>query len=378
MSKEVYVIRELEKEEITLEFLKNFNRSQKVTHCWRKEYGEWVIKEIAFTEQWSQGELSYAAECLRGTVEQGGVVLAALCDDRLLAFASVEAKKFGPWEDYVELSSIHVTADERGHGLGRSMFEECVKAAKQLGAKKLYISSHSSVESQAFYMKMGCQETSWYHPVLWEKEPCDCQLEYIIEKQEPIQDVYVECPDVEGPTMILSRTKMEDAQELLPCYCDEKAVPFFNSDNCGGDDFHYTTLQRMEEAIEFWEKCYREWHAFVRYTIRQKETGEVIGTIEMLHRISEDIYNHYGVLRIDVASQYEKKDIIEELLYLVNATFYDVFQVDKIITKAIPEDVERIKALKACGFQEAKYKLLDKYGDYYCRERKIDKEEKSR
>ena len=36
-------------------------------------------------------------------------------------------------------------------------------------------------------------------------------------------------------------TNKEDKADLLKVYSDEKSVPFFNSDNCGGDDFYYTT-----------------------------------------------------------------------------------------------------------------------------------------
>ena len=46
------------------------------------------------------------------------------------------------------------------------------------GRKPLYISAHSSVESQAFYKApMGCVEAREYQAFHVEKEPCDCQLE---------------------------------------------------------------------------------------------------------------------------------------------------------------------------------------------------------
>ncbi len=50
--------------------------------------------------------------------------------------------------------------------------------AKAMGAEKLYISAHSSKESQAFYKAVGCVEAEEYNPASVEKEPCDCQLEY--------------------------------------------------------------------------------------------------------------------------------------------------------------------------------------------------------
>lgn len=52
-----------------------------------------------------------------------------------------------------------------------------------------------------------------------------------------MKDVYVECPVLGNEAFLLQRTVMADAQELLEVYSDEKAVPFFNSDNCNGDNF---------------------------------------------------------------------------------------------------------------------------------------------
>lgn len=49
--------------------------------------------------------------------------------------------------------------------------------AKQKGAKKLYISAHSAVESQAFYKSMVCVEAEVYNQKHVEDEPYDCQLE---------------------------------------------------------------------------------------------------------------------------------------------------------------------------------------------------------
>lgn len=45
------------------------------------------------------------------------------------------------------------------------------------GEEIIYISAHSSVESQAFYKAMGCVEAEEYSIKHVEKEPCDCQLE---------------------------------------------------------------------------------------------------------------------------------------------------------------------------------------------------------
>ena len=45
-------------------------------------------------------------------------------------------------------------------------------------------------------------------------------------------DVYQNCPSYENEYYMLRMIKKEDKTDLLKVYSDEKALPFFNSDNC--------------------------------------------------------------------------------------------------------------------------------------------------
>ena len=82
-------------------------------------------------------------------------------------------------------------------------------------------------------------------------------------------DVYENCPVFENDSYILRMTSQEDKSDLLKVYSDKAAVSFFNSDNCGGDDFYYTTESRMEQAIAYWLFEYNR-AGFVRWTIVSK------------------------------------------------------------------------------------------------------------
>lgn len=175
--------RELKKSEIDIRLFANFNRYQDVKKCWRKEKGEWILKDIAFTEQWGSDEYKYLVNCLQNTIKTGGVVFGAFNNTVLVGFASVESQFFGLQKEYLQLSSIHTSYENRGTGIGKKLFSLVCKKAKEMGAQKLYISSHSSQESQAFYEAMGCVEAMEYNDKLAAKEPCDCQLEYRLLKQ---------------------------------------------------------------------------------------------------------------------------------------------------------------------------------------------------
>ena len=169
--------RSLREDEICRELFAGFIRRQVVTKCWRRENGEWVIRDDPFIDDWTEGEYQILVRCLRNTVATGGFVFAAFCDGVLKGFASVESALFGEEQGYLDLSCIHVSEDMRGQGIGKELFLAAKDWARAHGGRKLYISAHSAVESQAFYRAMGCVEAEKYHQGHVEAEPYDCQLE---------------------------------------------------------------------------------------------------------------------------------------------------------------------------------------------------------
>jgi N-acetylglutamate synthase-like GNAT family acetyltransferase len=68
----------------------------------------------------------------------------------------------------------------RGKSIGKELFRLSKAWAKEHGAQKLYISAHSSVETQAFYRAMGCVEAVEYNEAHVAAEPCDCQMECVL------------------------------------------------------------------------------------------------------------------------------------------------------------------------------------------------------
>ncbi|MBD5531002.1 MAG: GNAT family N-acetyltransferase [Lachnospiraceae bacterium] len=169
--------RELGEDEICMELFANFNRRQVVTKCRRRENGEWTVKDDPFIDDWTEADYHTLVACLKNTVLTGGFVYAAFYDGRLKGFTSVESTLFGGEQNYLDLTSIHVSEDMRGRGIGAALFLAAKQWAKKQGAGKLYISAHSAVESQNFYQKMGCVEAEVYEQKHVEAEPYDCQLE---------------------------------------------------------------------------------------------------------------------------------------------------------------------------------------------------------
>ncbi len=177
-------------------------------------------------------------------------------------------------------------------------------------------------------------------------------------------DVYVACPRFEDENYLLRMVQKEDRADLLKVYSDKKAVPLFNSDNCGGEYFYYTSESEMEKAIDYWLWEYSR-KGFVRWSVISKITNEVIGTIELFHRNSNDYFTNCGLLRLDLRSDYEKAEEIINILELIIEPAYALFECDKFATKAISSATERIAALNKLDFKQSNKKLIGHDGTQY-------------
>lgn len=173
-------IQSLTVSQITPALFAGFVRRQQVKRCWRKESGRWVLKDIAFLDDWSPADYTHLLQKLRAILLSGGAVLAAFDGGVLAGFAAVTNEPFGPAEEYLQLSELNVSQPLRGQGIGRELFHLACEQARIRGAQKLYLSAHSAEETQAFYRAMGCVEAAWYHPELVALEPCDCQMEFLL------------------------------------------------------------------------------------------------------------------------------------------------------------------------------------------------------
>lgn len=177
--------RTLTEHEITLELFSQFQRRQNVTLCYRREGNSWVIRPDPFVDDWGPEEYRFLTVCLRNTVSTGGVVYGAFAGDGALkGFVSVESEPMGQNRDYLDLTSIHVSEELRGQGAGKTLFRLAADWARTRGATKLYISSHSALETQKFYRNLGCVDAKEFCRSHVEQEPFDCQLEYVLGQEE--------------------------------------------------------------------------------------------------------------------------------------------------------------------------------------------------
>lgn len=177
-------------------------------------------------------------------------------------------------------------------------------------------------------------------------------------------NIYKLCPTLESEKFIIRLFQETDCDDLLKVYSDKNALPFFNSDNCDGDNFFYATKERMAEAINFWKMAYDNgW--FVRFCIVDKSASSVIGTVELCLRVSEDEFNNMGILRVDVRSDYEREDTLYDIFSTITPKLEALLGCKGTLTKAPIYAVERIKAIQKVGFTKSEHLLIGKTGYAY-------------
>jgi len=183
--REGLVLRELEKGDLRPDLFEHFIRFQEVKNVLRRdENGEWTVVDLherAFTEYWDdEDKREYVEEVLAGCFDCGGFVWGVFDDGRLVGFACLLSEPLGSEKQYLQLSQLHVSADYRGMGAGKELLLAAAKKAKELGAKKVYISAHSAVESQRFYERLGCVDAAEVCEKLVALEPYDRQMEFFV------------------------------------------------------------------------------------------------------------------------------------------------------------------------------------------------------
>jgi N-acetylglutamate synthase-like GNAT family acetyltransferase len=172
--------KELSPYDVNNNLLDNFNRYQEVKKCYVKNNGEWIVKSNEYIENWDQNKKHDVINNFSNTIKEGGFVIGAYDNNKLIGFSVLLNKIFGK-NKYIELKYIHVSFGYRNKGIGKILFELCIRKAKDIGIKRIYISANSSEETQRFYLGIGCIDALEINKKAAEDEPYDRQMEYIIE-----------------------------------------------------------------------------------------------------------------------------------------------------------------------------------------------------
>ncbi len=170
-----------------------------------------------------------------------------------------------------------------------------------------------------------------------------------------VDNPFENCPEYETKNYLITKIKIEDAEDLYEVYSDSTTRKHMNNDNCNGE-WPCNSLEVVKEEIKSWEKEYKEKY-YIRWTITQKSNMKSVGTIEMAPAPAKlrffDGMCTTAILRVDIKSELETEEVFSEIYEITNNEIIEVFGIEKIITKGEPEEIERVR-----GLENSKYKRL--------------------
>ena len=160
--------------------LDSFERYQEIKQSLRKINDEYIYIDNPFTENWDSEQRRRTAENTVKAISDGAIAYGAFREGVIAGFAYTGTERFGTENQYLELKMFQVSNGFRGRGIGKALFALICADAKESGAEKLYISAHSSRESQEAYKHLGCVHAAEINQQIAEDEPCDIQMEFVL------------------------------------------------------------------------------------------------------------------------------------------------------------------------------------------------------
>ncbi len=165
------------------------DRSEVIEAIYYMENGQLVLKPERYDMRgWPPGEADHYGPILVDCFDRGGTFYGAFDGDSLVGVAVLESRLIGSERDQIQLKFLHVSSSYRSRGLGTRLFRAAEARAKTLGARKLYISSTPSERTVGYYMSLGCRLAEEVDPGLFELEPEDIHMEYVISSERPMDD----------------------------------------------------------------------------------------------------------------------------------------------------------------------------------------------
>jgi predicted N-acetyltransferase YhbS len=125
---------------------------------------------------WYPSEIADHPTRIRHFISTGGRAFGAWHDTTLVGLVALDASGVGGDPSVMQLEPLHVSANYRNFGIGKTLVSMIADAARDLGATSIYISSIPTRNSVDAYLRMGARLASPPDPKLLAKEPEDIHL----------------------------------------------------------------------------------------------------------------------------------------------------------------------------------------------------------
>ncbi|NLX37160.1 MAG: GNAT family N-acetyltransferase [Chloroflexi bacterium] len=154
------------------------DRSETVSAEYALRDGELVADErIIQIPQWSGEWLESTLQMIGGHLDDGAILYGASAGDELVGVAEVGTRLRGSQHDTIQLCFLLVDRAYRRRGIAAQLMAQCMAAARERGARYLYISATPLSSALAFYHGQGARLAHEVDAELMALEPLDIHLE---------------------------------------------------------------------------------------------------------------------------------------------------------------------------------------------------------
>jgi len=161
--------------------IRNIDRSEIINQFYYYKNGKLMSKKkYNNILGWDPKDIERNINNLYDLYDRGGSFFGLFHDERIVGVIALECKFIGRNNDQLQVVFLHIDKNYRKQGYGKKLMNQIKERAKELGAKKLYISATPSKNTVDFYMHLGCKLASEINSALYQLEPYDIHLEMII------------------------------------------------------------------------------------------------------------------------------------------------------------------------------------------------------
>jgi len=195
----------------------SIDRRERIDRVYSVDAGELVLRdEHHEVRGWPPGEPERDIPILLDCFDRGGSFYGAFEGTRLVGACVLESRFIGLARDQLQLKFLYVGRDQRGRGLGTALFERAVERARELGARRLYVSSAPSENTVRFYLARGCALAGEVDAALFQLEPEDVHLDFEIPapKAERRDEARPSLPTLATERLVLRPFRPSDAPRV--------------------------------------------------------------------------------------------------------------------------------------------------------------------
>ncbi|HJM75506.1 MAG TPA: GNAT family N-acetyltransferase [Dehalococcoidia bacterium] len=129
---------------------------------------------------WASGEPDGNKQRIRQCLARGGVAWGAFASDRPVGIAVLDGRRIGSDLATLDMYFLHVSDGYRHSGIGQALVTLVSERAREMGARRLYVSSTPSANSVRFNQRRGFELASEVDPELFGLEPDDIHMDTLL------------------------------------------------------------------------------------------------------------------------------------------------------------------------------------------------------